>query len=76
MSLIIRAFANWPLFSNPNEAEAFCQAVIGCETCTSGLPWLCKRHRISGEEERVHLNAMLLDFFQRHLGMPADNDVP
>ncbi len=35
-----------------------------------------KRHRITGEKERVHLYAMLLDFFQRHLGMPADTSGP
>jgi dipeptidyl-peptidase-4 len=26
-----------------------------------------KRHRITGEDERVHLYRMMLDFFRRHL---------
>jgi dipeptidyl-peptidase-4 len=30
-----------------------------------------KRHRITGEAERVHLYSLLLDFFRRHLGDPA-----
>lgn len=34
-----------------------------------------KRHRIAGEDERVHLYRMLLDFFRRHLGAGADDAV-
>ena len=32
-----------------------------------------KRHRVTGEDERVHLYRMLQDFFRRHLG-PAEGE--
>jgi dipeptidyl-peptidase-4 len=31
-----------------------------------------KRHRITGEDQRVHLYSLLLDFFKRHLGETGD----